>query len=97
MELLAKTNLLLEANEKVRGKTSHKTIKSAFNLRYKNSKAAFEVSRREVYNNLSDARGNARYLNGKMSFNKNELQKIYKTMSEMYHQLCLRAKYEDKS
>lgn len=41
IELLAKTNLFLEANQNILGKTNHRAIKSAFNLRYKNSQSEF--------------------------------------------------------
>jgi hypothetical protein len=46
MELLAKTHLLIEANQNVNRKTSHNAIKSAFNLRYKNSHTEFDLNRR---------------------------------------------------
>jgi hypothetical protein len=62
--LLAKTNLLLETNKQVMGKTTHKAIKTAFNIRHRNITDDFELSVRETLNQLSDMRNSARYLNG---------------------------------
>jgi hypothetical protein len=95
IELLAKTNLLVEANQNMRRKTSHNTIKAAFNLRYRNSQTQFEVSRREMFNRLSDARKAARYLEGKVTFNRSELETINATIEEMYLELCKRADFND--
>lgn len=95
IELLAKTNLLIEANQNMRGKTSHKTIKAAFNLRHKNTQNQFELSRRQIFNDLSDARKAARYLEGKTNFNRNELESINSTVEEMYFELCKRVDYND--
>lgn len=95
IELLAKTNLLVEANHNMRGKTSHNTIKAAFNLRYRNSQTQFEVNRRQIFNRLSDARKAARYLEGKLTFDRSELEAINTTIKEMYLELCQRARFSD--
>lgn len=95
IELLAKTNLLVEANQNMRGKTSHNIIKAAFNLRYKNSQTQFELNRRQIFNRLSDARKAARYLEGKLTFDRSELEAINKTIEEMYLELCQRARFND--
>jgi hypothetical protein len=95
IELLVKTNLFLEANQKIQGKTNHNTIKSAFNLRYKHSQSDFEIERRQVFNKLSDARKKARYLEGSINVSKNELQSIYDTVNKMYNELCRRAKFNN--
>ena len=91
IELLAKTNLLIEANQNVFGKATHKTIKSAFNLRFKNVLSDFEIKRREIFNQLSEARAKARYLEGTISIEKADLQSIYEIIEAMYHELCNRA------
>ena len=95
IELLAKTNLLVEANQNMRGRTSHNTIKSAFNLRYKNSQTQFEVNRCQIFNRLSDARKAARYLEGKLTFDRSELEAINVIIEEMYLELCKRARFND--
>lgn len=91
IELLAKTNLLLEANSKVAGKTIHKTIHSTFNLRFKNSHTAFEIQRRKTLNDLTVARKNARYLEGKIYFEEEKLTEIYHTISHLFNDLSNRA------
>jgi len=95
IELLAKTNLFLEANQNIHGKTNHRTIKSAFNLRYKNSQSDFEIERRRVFNHLSDARTKARYLEGSINISKQELQSIHDTVDKMYNELCDRARFNN--
>ena len=93
VELLAKTHLLLEANPSIQGKTTHRNIKSVFNLRFKNSQSPFEIDRRKILNELASARTNARYLEGKITYNQNELKTIYQTIEHMYVELCNRASY----
>ncbi|HMK17149.1 MAG TPA: hypothetical protein VK492_03035 [Chitinophagaceae bacterium] len=95
IELLAKTNLFLEANQNVYGKTNHRTIKSAFNFRYKNSQSDFEIERRQVFNQLSDVRTKARYLEGSIYITKGQLQAIYNTVDKMYNELCERARFNN--
>ena len=92
MELLAKANLLIEANEKVKGKITHKAITTAFNLRFQNAVSDFELARREVLNKLANARNKARYLEGTLKMEKEEMQFIYETIDTMYLELCNRAK-----
>ena len=93
IELLAKTNLLLEANQNVVGKTNHNTIKQAFNNRLRDSELDFEVAQRTVFNRLSDIRSRARYLNGELSIELNELTSIYNTIKEMLSNLIDRLQY----
>lgn len=95
IELLAKTNLLIEANQNMRGKTYHNTIKAAFNLRFRNSQTQFEINRREIFNRLSNARNAARYLEGNLTFSRSELESINLTIEEMYSELCERSKFTD--
>lgn len=92
IELLAKTNLLLEANPKVAGKTIHTTIHSTFNLRFKNSHTNFEIERRKTLNDLSSARTKARYLEGKIYFDEEKLTTIYNTILHMFNDLSNRLK-----
>ena len=89
VELLAKTNLLLEANPNANSKT-HSSIQTAFNLRFRNSQTPFEIERREILNRLSHARNNARYLDGKSVIKELELEKIYQTIENMYLDLSNR-------
>lgn len=95
IELLAKTNLFLEANQSIHGKTTHRTIKSAFNLRYKNSQTDFEIEKRQIFNQLSDARTKARYLEGSINISKVELQAIHDTVDKMYNELCDKARFNN--
>ncbi|MCM5530103.1 hypothetical protein [Parasegetibacter sp. NRK P23] len=90
IELLAKVNLLAEANQNMSLKTSHKSIKSAFNSRYRNAHVQFDIDRREIFNRLSDARKAARYLEGEITFDKSETESICKTIERMYIELCKR-------
>lgn len=73
-ELLAKANLLLEANKSVQGKTNHKAVNTNFNLRFKNSLLQEEVDLRQIFNKLSEERRNARYLDSSVSFTREELE-----------------------
>jgi hypothetical protein len=96
VELLAKVNLLLEANKDVSSKTTHKAIKSAYNLRYKNAVSEFDKQKREIFNRLSDVRDKARYLNGALNVSSAELKLINETISQMFNELCNRAGYSIK-
>lgn len=84
MELLAKCKLLLETNENMKGKTNHKAIKSEFNKRYKNDLNSIEIDYKNVFNKLSQLRGNARYLEN--SFNVSEIEKklIIESLTNLY-------------
>lgn len=86
-ELMAKANLLIEGHKFIGGQSSHKTIKSAYNLRFKNSEMDFEVERRKLFNRLSDARKSARYLEGERNIDTTELESIYLAMIAMYKEL----------
>ena len=77
------------------GRTTHKTIKSAFNLRFKNSQSDFEIQRRQVFNQLSDARIKARYLEGTINISREELQFIYETIEKLYRELCNRSGFKN--
>ena len=90
IELLAKANLFLEANNNIKGKSTHKIIKAAFNNRFKNSLSDFEIERRQIFNILSDARVKARYLTGSINFAKDEFLSIFNTVEKMYCDLCMR-------
>jgi len=93
IELLAKANLLLEANQNVSGKTNHNQIKQAFNNRFRYSETEFEVSQRAVFNRLSDQRSKARYLNGEVNISIGELNSIQDTVRKMYDALVERLQY----
>lgn len=92
VELLAKTNLLIEAHPKTNVKT-HKSIQTAFNLRFKNSQTLFEIERRKALNRLSEKRTNARYLEGNVIFEHEELINIYKTIENMLLDLSNRVDF----
>jgi hypothetical protein len=96
VELLAKVNLLLEANKDVLNKTTHKTIKSAYNLRYRNAVTEFDQQKREVFNRLSDVRDKARYLNGSLNVSSDELKRLNDTINQIFNELCNRAGYSIK-
>lgn len=93
IELLAKTNLFLEANKGVSEKTTHKAIKSAYNLRFKHSKVNFEIQRRELFNRLGELRQKARYLEGSINITQQEMQSIFGTIQQLYAELCDRARF----
>jgi hypothetical protein len=92
IELLAKTNLLLEANHGLRDSINHKAIKTAFNLRFKNSQTPFEIERRQVFNKLSLARAKARYVEGEVRFERIELVEALLTIEKMQEELLKRVK-----
>jgi hypothetical protein len=89
-ELLAKTNLLLETNKQVMGKTTHKAIKTAFNIRHRNSTDDFELSVRETLNQLSDMRNSARYLNGTANPEKLNFEQTLGILEKLYTDLLAR-------
>lgn len=93
IELLAKTNLFLETNKSVLGKTSHKTIKAEFNKRFRNAQNDFETERREVFNELSTIRAKARYLEGQINTEKEDLSSILNIIDKMFTELSNRTKY----
>lgn len=88
VELLAKTHLFLEADKNIKGRTNHKTIKSTFNKRFKASQTDFEIERREIFNKLSNLRSKARYLEGNVNIETQDLESIYQTLDRMYIELC---------
>lgn len=87
IELLAKTNLFLESNQSIIGKTTHKTVKAEFNKRFKNSEVDIEIERREAFNKLSDIRSKARYLDGTINIDRETLFAIQKTIEIMLNDL----------
>ena len=89
-ELLAKTNLLLETNKLMAGKTNHSAIKSEFNKRHRNSTDEFELSVREVLNRLSDMRSSARYLNGAVDIEKLDREQALATLGQLFEKLTQR-------
>ncbi|MCH5598628.1 hypothetical protein [Niabella ginsengisoli] len=93
IELLAKTNLFLETNKSVLGRTNHSTIKSEFNKRFKNSQNDFETERREAFNKLSNIRAKARYLEGQINIEKGELTSIFEIVEKMFLELSNRTKF----
>ncbi|HOW30996.1 MAG TPA: hypothetical protein PLP88_05480 [Bacteroidales bacterium] len=96
IELLAKTDLLLQANKSILGKTSHKIISTEFNYRYKHSKSDFEIERRKAFNKLSGIRTKARYLEGNVSIASKELLSIKNTIEHMYILLCDRLEFDSQ-
>lgn len=92
-ELLTKTNLFLEANNRVSEKATHKAIKSAYNLRFKHSKVDFEIQRRQIFNQLGELRQKARYLEGSINITQEETKSIFDTIQQMYTELCDRARF----
>ncbi len=93
IELLAKTNLFLETNKSVLGKTNHKAIKSEFNKLFRNTDNNFESERREVFNKLSDIRAKARYLEGQINIKNTELAVIFSIIDKMFFELSNRTKF----
>lgn len=87
IELLAKTNLLLETNRNISAKTNHKAIKAEFNNRYKNSDTEFEIAQRRIFNQLSELRSKARYLNGELKVEIDTFTLINSTIEGMYNSL----------
>ncbi|WP_169788205.1 HEPN domain-containing protein [Rufibacter tibetensis] len=92
IELLAKTNLLVEANQHIKIKSDHRGIKSAFNLRFKNSESEFEINRRRLFNKLSQLRNKARYLEGEINICNQDAFSIYNTLKDMFDDLNLYVK-----
>ena len=90
VELLAKTNLLLETNSVVQGKTNHKAIKVEFNKRQKNAANEFDASVKDVFNQLSDYRGKVRYLNAEVDLDTFDNNKIYNILEKLYNDLMRR-------
>lgn len=84
MELLAKCKLLLETNENMRRKTNHKAIKSEFNKRFKNNFNSIEIDYKNVFNKLSELRGNARYLENPFSISDVEKKLIIDSLTNLY-------------
>lgn len=86
-ELMAKANLLFEANTNINGKTTHKAISTFFNLRYSKSILEDEIELRRIFNKLRIERNNARYLDNEVNFSNQEilisLQKIEKYYSDL--------------
>jgi len=86
MELLAKSELLLEPMSGLDKKANHNRIKSEYNKRAKNISDEFEKDKRIVLNKLSELRNKARYLKGDVSldFEKDEIMKtIEKTIDRI--------------
>ncbi len=77
MELLAKSELLLEPMSGLEKKANHNKIKSEFNKRVKRVSDISEKNKRTVFNQLSELRKKARYLKGSMdlSFEKEQVMK----------------------
>jgi hypothetical protein len=89
-ELLAKTNLLLETNKMMVGKTNHSAIKSEFNKRHKLTTDAFDLSVKDLLNRLSDMRSRARYLNGTIDLEKLDREQALAVLDELYEKLLQR-------
>lgn len=89
-ELLAKTNLLLETNKLMVGKTNHSAIKSEFNKRHRYSTDDFDLSVKNVLNKLSDMRSRARYLNGTVDIEKLDDQETLNILDQLYEKLSQR-------
>ena len=89
-ELLAKTNLLLETNKMVTGKTNHSAIKSEFNKRHRYSTDAFDLAVKDIFNRLSDTRNRARYLNGSVDIEKLDRQQTLTILEQLYEMLSSR-------
>lgn len=75
MELLAKSELLLEPMSGLENKANHNRIKSEYNKRAKNLFDESEKNKRTVLNKLSELRNKARYLKGDLdlTFEKEEI------------------------
>ena len=84
MELLAKSKLLLETNQNIKGKTNHKAIKSEFNKRYKNDLNSIEINYKIVLNKLSELRNNARYLENPFSVSEEDKILIMNSMLDLH-------------
>ncbi len=83
MELLAKSELLLEPMSGLENKANHNRIKSQYNKQAKNLLDESEKKKRTVLNQLSELRNKARYLKGNrdLTFEKEEIMKtISKTI-----------------
>lgn len=93
IELLAKTNLFLEVNKSIMGKTNHKAIKAEFKKSFKSMKLDFETERREVFNQLSDTRAKARYLEGRINIDKKDLLSILDVIERMFIELSHRTRF----
>lgn len=76
------------------GKTNHKAIKVEFNKRFRSMKLDFETERREVFNQLSDARAKARYLEGRINIDKEDLLSILKVIERMFIELRHRTRFD---
>jgi len=87
IELLAKCILLLETNEKMKGKTNHKTIKTEFNKLYKNDINTIEMHHRTVFNKLSQLRSGARYLENSFYISKNDENLIIESLNNLYNKI----------
>lgn len=86
MELLAKSELLLEPMSGLENKANHNRIKSQYNKRAKGLLDKSEKNKRTVLNQLSELRNKARYLkgNGDLTFEKEEIMKtILKTIKRI--------------
>ncbi|WP_321827337.1 hypothetical protein [Maribacter dokdonensis] len=86
MELLAKSELLLEPISGLENKANHNRIKSQYNKRAKGLLDKSEKNKRTVLNQLSELRNKARYLkgNGDLTFEKEEIMKtILKTIKRI--------------
>lgn len=77
MELLAKSELLLEPMSGLEMKASHNRIKSEYNKQAKSILDESEINKRTVLNQLSELRNKTRYLKGKkdLTFEKEEIMK----------------------
>ena len=86
MELLAKSELLLEPMSGLEKKANHNRIKSEYNKRAKNILDESEKNKRTILNQLSELRNKARYLKGSgdLTFEKETILKtIEKTIKRI--------------
>lgn len=90
IELLAKAQLLMEANKKIDPASKHKGIHSGLNLRYKNSLSETEREFRKWFNKLSSERRNARYLDNSVSLSKEDLTTAINSIDEFHADLSRR-------
>ncbi|WP_166961506.1 hypothetical protein [Yeosuana marina] len=86
MEILAKSELLLEPMSGLDKKANHNRIKSEYNKRAKNISDEFEKDKRIVLNKLSELRNKARYLKGDLSFDF-EKEEIMKTIEKTINRI----------
>lgn len=94
-ELLAKANLLMEANNKITFDTNHKGIQANFNLRYKNATHEAEKNLRDWFNKLTNERRNARYLDNNVLLTKDDLTKAHNRIDEFLEELSKRLQFKN--